>query len=248
MLGSSGKKTSKAESGSLGLGSFNLVQFRNFMSDSRAKRKSESEAVSSTTTADDDQDIANGSTTLVKLDDMQTAGEMRAKNRVSTSTVSTTSTLFSNHSFGQKSDIQRASSNLSINSSSTMFSNATTAIPALSSSVSSKKPYTFFQLDSDDEFDFNVVDDINVNTNNMDTDDDDLGFSNASILDDDNLKSTRMEHGERQACLSQSSSTISMPVCRICQLPSMEPSNHLISPCRCLGSIRYVHNNCLLVS
>lgn len=49
-----------------------------------------------------------------------------------------------------------------------------------------------------------------------------------------------------QCQLSQSSSTMSMPVCRICQLPSMEPSNHLISPCRCLGSIRYVHNNCLL--
>ena len=47
--------------------------------------------------------------------------------------------------------------------------------------------------------------------------------------------------------LSQSSSTLSMPVCRICQLPGMEPNNNLISPCRCLGSIRYVHNNCLLV-
>ena len=57
-----------------------------------------------------------------------------------------------------------------------------------------------------------------------------------------------MDPGERETCLSQSSSTMSMPVCRICQLPSMEPNNMLISPCRCLGSIRYVHNNCLLVS
>merc|ERR1719422_744311 len=52
--------------------------------------------------------------------------------------------------------------------------------------------------------------------------------------------------GEAETCLSQSSSTMSMPVCRICQLPGVEPSNPLISPCRCLGSIRYVHNNCLL--
>ena len=37
-------------------------------------------------------------------------------------------------------------------------------------------------------------------------------------------------------------------VSRICQLPSMEPHNTLISPCRCLGSIRYVHNPCLAVS
>lgn len=49
-----------------------------------------------------------------------------------------------------------------------------------------------------------------------------------------------------QPTMSNSSSTTSMPICRICQLPSLEPSNHLISPCRCLGSIRYVHNPCLL--
>jgi len=46
--------------------------------------------------------------------------------------------------------------------------------------------------------------------------------------------------------MSHSSSTTSMPICRICQLPSMEPNNPLISPCRCLGSIRYVHNPCLM--
>ena len=48
--------------------------------------------------------------------------------------------------------------------------------------------------------------------------------------------------------MSHSSSTSSMPICRICQLPSLEPHNSLISPCRCLGSIRYVHNPCLAVS
>jgi len=47
------------------------------------------------------------------------------------------------------------------------------------------------------------------------------------------------------ASLSNSSSTSSMPICRICQLPGMEPSNPLLSPCRCLGSIRYVHGPCL---
>merc|ERR1719431_1609015 len=45
--------------------------------------------------------------------------------------------------------------------------------------------------------------------------------------------------------MSHSSSTTSMPICRICQLPSMEPNNPLLSPCRCLGSIRYVHSPCL---
>ncbi len=52
---------------------------------------------------------------------------------------------------------------------------------------------------------------------------------------------------DRNSCLSASSSTVSSPACRICQLPGIEPTNPLISPCRCLGSIRYVHNNCLLV-
>jgi len=47
------------------------------------------------------------------------------------------------------------------------------------------------------------------------------------------------------ASLSNSSSTSSMPICRICQLPGIEPSNPLLSPCRCLGSIRYVHGPCL---
>jgi len=46
--------------------------------------------------------------------------------------------------------------------------------------------------------------------------------------------------------LSHSSSTTSMPICRICQLPSVEPTNPLLSPCRCLGSIRFVHNPCLM--
>jgi len=46
--------------------------------------------------------------------------------------------------------------------------------------------------------------------------------------------------------MSQSSSTSSMPICRICQLPSIEPYNPLISPCRCLGSIRYIHKPCLM--
>ena len=138
------------------------------------------------------------------------------------------------------------------------------------SSNSSSSPYTFFQMESDDDFDFDVVDDINnpqrgdqdlaiggCSVGFNDTDDDeleDLGagrsrwYNLANGSNNDRLISGPVNAGEKQACLSQSSSIISMPVCRICQLPGMEPANHLISPCRCLGSIRYVHNNCLLVS
>jgi len=56
---------------------------------------------------------------------------------------------------------------------------------------------------------------------------------------------TELYSGMTRSCMSHSSSTNSMPICRICQLPSIEPHNTLISPCRCLGSIRYVHNPCL---
>lgn len=36
-------------------------------------------------------------------------------------------------------------------------------------------------------------------------------------------------------------------ICRICQMPDDE-HDHLISPCRCTGSLRYVHTSCLKVS
>ncbi len=102
-------------------------------------------------------------------------------------------------------------------------------------SVNSKKssPYTFFSMDSEDDFDpygSDVPSDV-------DTKRDLLGHG----LENQNVD---IDCG---SCLSASSSTVSTPVCRICQLPGVEPSNPLISPCRCLGSIRYVHNNCLLV-
>ena len=137
-------------------------------------------------------------------------------------------------------------------------------------SNSSTSPYTFFQMESDDDFDFDVVDDINnpraadqdianggcgIGFNDMTDDDEleDLGGGRSRWYGDGSnqdrlISGSSFVSGEKQACLSQSSSIISMPVCRICQLPGMEPANHLISPCRCLGSIRYVHNNCLLVS
>ena len=98
-----------------------------------------------------------------------------------------------------------------------------------------KSPYAFFVMDSEDDFDpygSDVPSDV-------DTKRDLLGCHS---LENQNVD---IESG---SCLSASSSTVSSPVCRICQLPGVEPSNPLISPCRCLGSIRYVHNNCLLVS
>lgn len=121
--------------------------------------------------------------------------------------------------------------------STSLVGNATNAVSDSSAYPKEEKvkankpsPYTFFTMDSDDDFDLYGSDLYGIDCSGSTT-----GMENKNALVD-----------EHQSCLSQSSSTISMPVCRICQLPSMEPSNHLISPCRCLGSIRYVHNNCLL--
>ena len=48
--------------------------------------------------------------------------------------------------------------------------------------------------------------------------------------------------------MSRTPSTTSLCTCRICHLPSTDPANPLLAPCRCAGSIRYVHTACLQVS
>lgn len=49
--------------------------------------------------------------------------------------------------------------------------------------------------------------------------------------------------------LTPFSSTISSlcPICRICQCPG-DAKNVLISPCRCSGSLKFIHGTCLRVS
>lgn len=34
-------------------------------------------------------------------------------------------------------------------------------------------------------------------------------------------------------------------LCRICQMGLESPSNPLIEPCRCTGSLQYVHQDCI---
>jgi len=102
-----------------------------------------------------------------------------------------------------------------------------------SNMIKQSSPFTFFAMDSDDDFD-PYGSDV---PSDLDTKRDLLGHGG---LENQNVDI------ENTSCLSMTSSNVSLPVCRICQLPGVEPSNPLISPCRCLGSIRYVHNNCLL--
>lgn len=46
--------------------------------------------------------------------------------------------------------------------------------------------------------------------------------------------------------LSAASSAL-IPICRICHLPEDESDSMLISPCRCAGTMQFIHNSCLMV-
>ena len=47
-----------------------------------------------------------------------------------------------------------------------------------------------------------------------------------------------------------SDTSLFLPICRICHMSEMESSSmeRLISPCRCTGSLQFIHNTCLMVS
>lgn len=49
----------------------------------------------------------------------------------------------------------------------------------------------------------------------------------------------------RPGVLSASSSTASMPMCRICHHPQGDGLDTLISPCRCAGTMQFIHQGCL---
>jgi hypothetical protein len=47
------------------------------------------------------------------------------------------------------------------------------------------------------------------------------------------------------ANLSQNASSKQMPICRICLSEFTEQDNPLVNPCRCAGTMKYVHIKCL---
>lgn len=48
-----------------------------------------------------------------------------------------------------------------------------------------------------------------------------------------------------QLSITSSNSDPTIPTCRICHLPAGD-SDNLISPCRCAGTMQYIHNGCLM--
>lgn len=55
----------------------------------------------------------------------------------------------------------------------------------------------------------------------------------------------RVPSYSRTGVLSASSSTASMPMCRICHHPQGDGLDTLISPCRCAGTMQFIHQGCL---
>jgi len=43
------------------------------------------------------------------------------------------------------------------------------------------------------------------------------------------------------------SSKSELPICRICLMEDEEVGNPLISPCKCAGSMRFIHHGCLKI-
>ena len=62
-----------------------------------------------------------------------------------------------------------------------------------------------------------------------------------SVLSKDKLSSSRLGSQTVSEC-----GTDMLTICRICQMPGDE-KEPLISPCRCSGSLRYIHFSCLKV-
>ncbi|XP_015276364.1 PREDICTED: E3 ubiquitin-protein ligase MARCH7 [Gekko japonicus] len=59
------------------------------------------------------------------------------------------------------------------------------------------------------------------------------------------MSSTFFSHLPHGVLLSEDSEEEEGDLCRICQMSSTSPTNPLIEPCKCTGSLRYVHQECM---
>uniref|UniRef100_A0A6A7FS44 E3 ubiquitin-protein ligase MARCH1 n=2 Tax=Hirondellea gigas TaxID=1518452 RepID=A0A6A7FS44_9CRUS len=66
------------------------------------------------------------------------------------------------------------------------------------------------------------------------------------VCEDKLFPFSRIPSNNKASFLSSSSSTTSMPFCRICHLPEGDGVETLISPCRCAGTMEFIHHGCLM--
>ncbi len=94
-----------------------------------------------------------------------------------------------------------------------------------------------------------TIDTIETVQKNEPTESKDLESSNQPLLI--SKLNANIEHSNREEnvadCVSVSKSTGSNdPVCRICHLEEASQRENLICPCLCKGSMKVVHETCLL--
>lgn len=72
------------------------------------------------------------------------------------------------------------------------------------------------------------------------------GYNNNNI--NNNRENKRIESEDTQTICSSTGSTISLnrPFCKICHVSSTKNGDKLISPCKCSGTMQYIHCGCLL--
>ncbi|KAL8183352.1 UNVERIFIED_CONTAM: hypothetical protein K2H54_037955 [Gekko kuhli] len=76
------------------------------------------------------------------------------------------------------------------------------------------------------------------------------GWNQSDGQDNDKSKVPPSRDPERlqkikESLLSEDSEEEEGDLCRICQMSSTSPTNPLIEPCKCTGSLRYVHQECM---
>ena len=88
-----------------------------------------------------------------------------------------------------------------------------------------------------------VNNNINTNINNSQNDSI-LEEEKLNILDKNN-KPKRKSKNIDEISINSDKISISKPTCRICYLLNSDIENPLVSPCKCSGSMKYIHYKCL---
>ena len=89
---------------------------------------------------------------------------------------------------------------------------------------------------------------INKINNNMNTNIN--NSQNESILEDERINNLEKSKKDKKKYLDNISinsdkNSTSTPTCRICYITSSDYENPLVSPCKCSGSMRFIHYKCL---
>nr|XP_056717452.1 E3 ubiquitin-protein ligase MARCHF7 isoform X1 [Euleptes europaea] len=130
--------------------------------------------------------------------------------------------------------------------------NSATSTPLLDSGHSRRNsgmsgilPGSFFRFAVPPTLDSNLSDNVMITVDIIPS-----GWNQSDGQDNDKSKVPSSRDPERlqkikESLLSEDSEEEEGDLCRICQMSSTSPTNPLIEPCKCTGSLRYVHQECM---